>query len=59
VSIEVAVGARLASVGSLAAVEECRVCGVFSELKPYNSESKKGRSAYTELAGGTDNGNHC
>jgi hypothetical protein len=59
VSMELAVGARLASLGSLAAMEKCsRLSGQrLSELKTYNSGSKRGRLVYTDRVGRTDNGN--
>jgi hypothetical protein len=56
--MELAVGVGLASLGRLAAVEKCSgLSGQgLSELKTYNSGSRKGPSVYTEGAGRTDNG---
>jgi hypothetical protein len=56
--MELAVGARLASLGSLVAVEKCSRLRRLSELKPQYSESKKRPFGFnTEWAGRTDNGN--
>ena len=57
--MELAVGTRLASPEGRAAVEKCsRVSGRrFSELKPCDSGSEKGRSEHNEQSGRTDNVN--
>jgi hypothetical protein len=59
VSMELAVGVELASLGCLAAVRKCsRLSGQrLSDLKTYNSGSRKGPSVHTERAGRSDNGN--
>jgi hypothetical protein len=57
--MKLAVGVELASLERLAAVEKCsRLSGQrLSDLKTYNSGSRKGPSVHNDLPGRTDNGN--